>query len=66
MLIVFQLSAWRPVAHKGRNQLHFNIQEKISAAIYNRPEETVYKDMCHMHGTISCKVCYSIAFIHLQ
>jgi hypothetical protein len=55
--VYFQLSAWRPmVGSKTRNQLHFAIQEQVNAAIYNDSEKTVFKDMCRVFGTISCKV----------
>lgn len=51
----YKLSAWRPLQHKAKNQLHLHIQEKVNAAIYNHPEKIVYKDMCCTYGTISCK-----------
>ncbi|CAB3985511.1 Hypothetical predicted protein, partial [Paramuricea clavata] len=52
----YRLSAWRPLAgSKTRNQLHFTIREQVNAAIYNDSEKTVYKDMCRVYGTVSCK-----------
>ena len=52
----YKMSAWRPMAGtKTRNQLHFTIQEQVNAAIYSDPEKTVYKDMCRVYGSISCK-----------
>ncbi|XP_028398600.1 AP-5 complex subunit mu-1-like [Dendronephthya gigantea] len=52
----YRLSAWRPLAAtKTRNQLHFSIREQVKAVIYNYPEKSVYKDMCHVYGVVSCK-----------
>lgn len=51
----YKLSAWRPVLHKGKNQLQVNIEEKVNAVIYNHVENTVYRDTCQSYGTVSCK-----------
>ncbi|XP_065069343.1 AP-5 complex subunit mu-1-like isoform X1 [Rhopilema esculentum] len=44
--------AWRPVFHKGKQQISISIQEKVRCIQYDNPERA---DLCEIYGTVVCK-----------
>ncbi|XP_064602639.1 AP-5 complex subunit mu-1-like [Liolophura sinensis] len=44
--------AWKPVLHKGKNQVYFNIREQIRAVQYDNAS---IADQWNLYGTVTCR-----------